>query len=373
MATPRVVADALDARRGARTASARVAHYGRAFDCAFAPWGRRASDDSTAWDEIIVTCGEDATARVHGVDGRDASVKTLATCRAHREEVVRVAFARATGRFATGSADGTCKVWDFDARERVVREAQSLDGHPGEVYGCCFLGDGDGGVVATCSETEARAWDVERGTTTAKTAPRDDLGTSGARTPERWSPGYLFSMARGDGVLACGCSDGVVRVYGDGSSGTFGERVAEVTAHPNAIVGSTSFIDGGRVLCSVGLDGTVVLTDVRTWGIFRRISAGSTLTSACGVGSGSWLAMVGESGVVRAIDAIGDASSSAQCVFEPKGEPVPLFCVAANESGTMLACSGAGVPSSAPTLGATFGAKTPDPSRLDVWMASSEA
>ena len=234
-------------------------------------------------------------------------------------------------------------------------------------------GDGDGGVVATCSETEARAWDVERGTTTAKTAPRDDLGTSGARTPERWSPGYLFSMARGDGVLACGCSDGVVRVYGDGSSGTFGERVAEVTAHPNAIVGSTSFIDGGRVLCSVGLDGTVVLTDVRTWGIFRRISAGSTLTSACGVGSGSWLAMVGESGVVRAIDAIGDASSSAQCVFEPKGEPVPLFCVAANESGTMLACSGAGVPSSAPTLGATFGTKTPDPSRLDVWMASSEA
>jgi hypothetical protein len=83
--------------------------------------------------------------------------------------------------------------------------------------------------------------------------------------------------------------------------------------------------------------------------------------------------MVGESGVVRAIDAIGDASSSAQCVFEPKGEPVPLFCVAANESGTMLACSGAGVPSSAPTLGATFGTKTPDPSRLDVWMASSEA
>ena len=85
MATPRVVGDALDARRGARATSARVAHYGRAFDCAFAPWGRRASDSSSAWDEIIVTCGEDATARVHGVDARDASARTLATCRAHRE------------------------------------------------------------------------------------------------------------------------------------------------------------------------------------------------------------------------------------------------------------------------------------------------
>ena len=82
-----------------------------------------------------------------------------------------MAFARASGRFATGSADGTCKVWDFDARERVVREAQSLDGHPGEVYGCCFLGDGDGGVVATCSETGGAG--VGRGA-------RDDDGEDGA-------------------------------------------------------------------------------------------------------------------------------------------------------------------------------------------------
>jgi hypothetical protein len=82
--------------------------------------------------------------------------------------------------------------------------------------------------------------------------------------------------------------------------------------------------------------------------------------------------MVGESGVVRAIDATGDATS-ARRAFEPEGEPVPLFCVAANASGTMLACAGAGVPSSAPTLGATFGAKKPDSSRLDVWMTESAA
>lgn len=34
-------------------------------------------------------------------------------------------------------------------------------------------------------------------------------------------------------------------MYGDGSSGTFGERVAEVTAYFNVIVGLMSFIDGG--------------------------------------------------------------------------------------------------------------------------------
>ena len=65
-------------------------------------------------------------------------------------------------------------------------------------------------------------------------------------TPKRWSPGYLFSMARGSsGALACGCSDGVVRIYGDGSGGN-GEPSAEVRdAHQNTMVGSTCFINEG--------------------------------------------------------------------------------------------------------------------------------
>lgn len=49
-----------------------------------------------------------------------------------------------------------------------------------------------------------------------------------------------------------------------------------------------------------------------------------------------------------------------------------LFCVVVNESGMMLACSGAGVSSSASTFGVIFGMKIFDLSCLDVWMVLSE-
>lgn len=364
---PPVASD--DATRASRS---RIAH-GRTFDCAFAP---RASWSALAealgrFDEIIFTCGEDGAGRAFGVRASDAEdgdvVTSIGTCRGHAEEAVRVACSRTAGRFATGSADGTCAVWRVDPEGDIARE-RAFEGHPGEVYGICFLGDERGGDgVATCSETEVFRWDIETGATVSRCGARElDLG-NGEGTPERWRPGYLFSMARGAGALACGCSDGTVRVYGDGSSGRFGDLVVELPLHPNSMVGSTSFIDEGRVLCSVGLDGTVALTDVRTWGTFRRVSSGTPLMSACGIGGSSWLAIVGNSGIVRAFDALSDASSP-RYSFEPS-EPVPLFCVASNESGTMLACSGAGVPEKTPALAASFAVRRPDPSRLDVFLA----
>ena len=354
----------------ARVVSSSRCHFGRAFDVEFAPWG----DDDGTNDEILVTCGEDETARGHIVrtsgEGDATIERDVFVCRGHAAEVVRVGFARGAAserrRFATGSADGCCKIWNADDGS----EARSLSDHPGEVYGCCFLGDGGAATIATCSETAVWEWDVETGARLGTSAPRVASGDDG--TPKRWSPGYLFSMARGSsGALACGCSDGVVRIYGDGSGGKFGEPIAEVRdAHQNTMVGSTCFINEGRVLCSVGLDGTVALTDTRTWGMFRRISAGTPLMSACGIGSGSWLAMVGNSGVVRAIDAM-EQTATSQCTFRPEiSEPVPLFCVASNLKGTMLACAGAGVASSSASTLAFGGAKKPDPSRLDVWMTS---
>jgi len=364
---PRVASD--DARHASR---ATIAH-GRTFDCAVAPrtaWGALAHALGR-FDEIIFTCGEDGAGRAFGVNASEVEggdvLRVIGTCRGHAEEAVRVACSRTEGRFATGSADGTCVLWSVDREGDIARE-RAFEGHPGEVYGISFLGDERGGDgVATCSETEVFCWDAETGATLGRSGARERDRGNGEGTPERWRPGYLFSMARGAGALACGCSDGMVRVYGDGSSGRFGELIVELPLHPNSMVGSTSFIDEGRVLCSVGLDGTIALTDVRTWGTFRRVSSGTPLMSACGIGSGSWLAMVGNSGIVRALDGLGD-SCSPRYSFAPP-EPVPLFCVASNESGTMLACAGAGVPAKTPTLAASFAVKRPDPSRLDVFLA----
>ena len=293
-----------------------------------------------------------------------------------------MAFGAREGVFATAGADGSCKMWRLGGRLRaddaeddddvVVECVQTLDAHPGEVYGCCFMDDVNMNTIATCSETEVYWMDLETKARLGASRRKDTTATP-TSTPDRWSPGYLFSMTRSQelGVLACGCSDGAIRVYSDGArGGVFGDVVATATPHPNAIVGNTMFIDDGRVLASVGLDGTIALTDTRTWGMFRRISSETPLMSACGIGGG-WLGMVGSAGVVRAIDAVYDAASPAR-VFTPAVDPlVPLFCVAANARGTRLACAGAGVSASTPTLGATFGVKRPDPSRLDVWTVKA--
>jgi len=365
------------------------AHYGRTFECAFAPdvacllSNVYRDSEEEEWNDddadVVATGGEDGVARVFAVR-HGSHVREISCARGHSGEVLRIAFA-SSGAFATASADGSCKIWTLEADESAgktnasgrahARCAQTLDGHPGEVYGCVFMDDVRPGTIATCSETEVYWHDVE---TKARTgASKRETRTTEAETsvPDRWSPGYLFSLTRSEelGVLACGCSDGAIRVYSDGArGGTFGEIVATASPHPNAIVGTTVFIDQGRVLASVGLDGTIALTDTRTWGMFRRISTGTRLMSACGVGGG-WLATVGATGAVRAMDVVHDAQAPAH-VFAPPIEPlVPLFCVAANAKGTRLACAGAGVPLTSPTLGATFSVKRPDLSRLDVWTA----
>ena len=381
-------APAICARASSSTAISRAAvHYGRTFDASFAPdlavWAPGAIEAGAEGDEVdvLVTCGEDSRARVMRCDSR--GVTDVGTCRGHDGEVLRVAFGARDGAFATASADGSCKMWRLGrasaesttSGDVVVECVQTLDEHPGEVYGCCFMDDVKMGTIATCSETEVYCIDVETKTRlgASKREERDKENVA-ASTPDRWSPGYLFSMTRSQelGVLACGCSDGAIRVYSDGArGGGFGDVVAVATPHPNAIVGTTMFIDDGRVLASVGLDGTIALTDTRTWGMFRRISSGTPLMSACGIGGG-WLGMVGSAGVVRAIDAVYDEASPA-CVFIPPVDPlVPLFCVSANARGTRLACAGAGVPVATPALAAAFGVKRPDPSRLDVWTVSRD-
>ena len=78
----------------ARVVSSSRCHFGRAFDVEFAPWG----DDDGTNDEILVTCGEDETARGHIVrtsgEGDATIERDVFVCRGHAAEVVRVGFAR---------------------------------------------------------------------------------------------------------------------------------------------------------------------------------------------------------------------------------------------------------------------------------------
>jgi WD40 repeat protein len=317
--------------RGALRADApRRAHYGRVFDVAFCPW-----DDS-----LFATAGEDETARVwrdetRARSGARAGVASHGACRGHRDEVVRVAWHPTMTILATGSADGTACLWRVaqpgaggasahDPDAGAIARVDVLGGHPEEVYGCAFVGDGSGGgpVLATASGTDLRLWDLESAkvvqTAPSPRATRDGPGRPEARrpgssenenenerggsvVPERWRPGYLMSLASdagARGLLASACTDGSVKVWALDQPGRSATPIASLPWHDGAMVTATAFASDGDVLVSADSAGVVCATDVRTWTQTRRIKAPRGVYGICAAPNGvPWVAMCGGDGV----------------------------------------------------------------------------
>ena len=83
-----------------------------------------------------------------------------------------------------------------------------LEGHPDQVYGCIFVGDGDGSgpILATAAGTDLHLWDLERAAVVSKVGHEPIPVEAGS---ERWEPGFLFSLASDGGarnLLASACS-----------------------------------------------------------------------------------------------------------------------------------------------------------------------
>ena len=386
--------------RGARRADApQRAHYGRIFDVACCPW-----DDS-----LFATAGEDETARVWRDDSRSSGGSGIAShgvCRGHKDEVVRVAWHPTMRILASGSADGAVAVWKVapsgaeraasahDPDEAAVARVDVLGPHPGEVYGCSFVGDGEGGgpMLATAAGTDLRLWDLEAAVEVARVPPLraakepekkgspDETvsGPASRKTPDRWEPGFLFSLS-GDGgargLLASACSDGTVKLWGLDANARAATAVASVASHPNALATATAFLPCGNLLASAGSDGRVVVCDVRrSCRAVRRITPPCVATGLCAVKAprtssfcerdsesdsasdaesdastaakekatpGGYLLMSGRDGVVRAVRGEGAGPSAALSSFrETTSSVTPLLCVASDRDGTRVFAAG---------------------------------
>jgi WD40 repeat protein len=66
-------------------------------------------------------------------------------------------------------------------------------------------------------------------------------------------------------LLACGCSDGVVKLW----EAVRGEEIRTLQSH-TAGIGGVGFSPDGRLLASAGLDGKLILTDVRSGKIVQE-------------------------------------------------------------------------------------------------------
>ncbi len=151
---------------------------------------------------------------------------------------------------ATGSADGTVRLWD-PARGTVV--GQPLTGHSGGVWAVAAVGLADGRTLLATGSTDGtvRLWDPARGTAVGElqTGHTDWVLTMAA-----------VGLADGRTLLATGGGDATVRLW-DPARGTAVGR--PLTGHTGGVltVAAVDLADGRTLLATGSADGTVRLWD----------------------------------------------------------------------------------------------------------------
>lgn len=209
---------------------------------------------------------------------------------------------------ATGSADGTVRLWGIPPGDgsdgggggesgdetgvgrykslKVVgqlRHRNQAKGLDGQVYSCQFIADAAAGAaqaspmgLLTASDSSVHLWDVETRRRVASRALSKvgEHSIGGERNPE--DVPYVFDAkprpGSGSSVLAVALSDGTVRV---GDILREGERAAVLRGDSNTHLTSLAWSADGTILVSCGGNGSVTVWDTRTWTVRSVLSGHS--------------------------------------------------------------------------------------------------
>ena len=169
------------------------------------------------------------------------SSQYVGSLEAHGGEVYSVAFAPSGALLASGSGDGTIRLWDVATETNTA----TLEGHADGVSSVAFSPDG-AELVSGSWDGTVKLWDVATETNTATLEGHADRVSSVAFSP--------------DGAeLVSGSWDGTVKLW-DVATET---NTATLEGHADR-VSSVAFSPDGAELVSGSWDGTVKLWDVAT-------------------------------------------------------------------------------------------------------------
>jgi WD40 repeat protein len=254
-----------NARTGARR-SELLGHSSEVLAVAFSPIGDR-----------VATGSADGSSRVWRLDGR-----LLDVVRSERAGVNTVGFSPDGQSLATGSSDGSA------ITSGQAQGTEHLLGQDGPLQAAFFSPDGL--TVATVSGSTARLWDpygepvleqIHSGGVAATALAFDPTGAllasgdlQGEITLERAHGGLIRTVQLGspivtlawakDGVLLAGTKNGTVRLLGDKLSSL------RTLSHGSQLVGA-ALRDDGTVFATAGVDGVVRLWNARTGAAILRV------------------------------------------------------------------------------------------------------
>jgi WD40 repeat protein len=161
-------------------------------------------------------------------------------------QVSALAFAPGEREIAVGGLDDTTALYAAMTGEDILRRS----GNPARTV-ISLSWSPNGACLASCSAGDrwVRVWDAATADPVANWPVAGDSGEAHARKVS-WSPGGAY--------LACGTSDGVVRVW----SVATGVLCWAYHAHAHAAVNDLAWSPDGCGLASAGGDGTVLVTEL---------------------------------------------------------------------------------------------------------------